>query len=114
MPISSTLDASASPPQDAALSQQSTSSELPPTTIPQPLLIRLLHEHFVDKQTRIDKHAVQVFQKYIEVFVREAIARTALAKREKVARDGGGDEEDARWLELEDLEGVAAGMMLDF
>jgi hypothetical protein len=78
--------------------------------IPQPLLIRLLHENFADKTTKIDKHAIKVLQKYFEVFVREAIMRTALQKKE----DGGTSELDAAWLELEDLEKVAAAMLLDF
>ncbi|KAK3109924.1 hypothetical protein LTR53_016319, partial [Teratosphaeriaceae sp. CCFEE 6253] len=65
-----------------------------PTSIPQPLLIRLLHEHFSESETKIDKHAVRVLQKYLEVFVREAIARTAMQKREAVAR-GEGDADDA-------------------
>ena len=82
-------------------------------SIPQPLLIRLLHEHFADKSTKIDKHAIQVLQKYVEVFVREAIARTALQKKQD-AEDGGVSVVDVGWLELEDLEKVAGGMMLDF
>lgn len=77
--------------------------------IPQPLLVRLLHEHFSDKSTKIDKHAIQVVQKYLEVFVREAIARTALQKKQDAV-----SELDVGWLELEDLEKVAAGMVLDF
>lgn len=79
-------------------------------SIPQPLIVRLLHEHFSDKSTKIDKHAIQVLQKYLEVFVREAIARTALQKKQ----DPGVSALDSGWLELEDLEKVAAGMMLDF
>lgn len=81
--------------------------------VPQPLLVRLMHEHFADKSTKIDKHAIQVLQKYFEVYVREAIARTAQWKSEQVA-DGKAGQEDEKWLELEDLEGVAAGMGLDF
>ncbi|CAK4031115.1 hypothetical protein AC579_5730 [Lecanosticta acicola] len=81
--------------------------------IPQPLLLRLLHESFADKNTKIDKHAIQVFQKYIEVFVREAIARAQLEKRQAAER-GEVSEMEAGWLDLEDLEKVAAGLMLDF
>ena len=84
--------------------------------IPQPLLVRLLHEHFADKTTKIDKHAIQVLQKYFDVFVQEAIARAAVRKKEDAEKgdSGGVDEVDVGWLELEDLEKVAAGMMLDF
>ncbi|KAK5684872.1 hypothetical protein LTS10_002947 [Elasticomyces elasticus] len=84
-----------------------------PTQIPQPLLIRLLHEHFANKDTKIDKHAVQIVQKYLEVFMRETIARTAMQKKE-LAEKGEVDAADAGWLELEDLERVAPGMILDF
>ena len=83
--------------------------------MPQPLLVRLLHEHFTDKSTKIDKHAIQGVQKYFEVFVREAIARTAAEKRAAFERGGEGvSATDVNWLELSDLEKVAAGMMLDF
>jgi hypothetical protein len=93
---------------DAAPPVDSQPNSVP--AIPQPLLVRLLHEHFADKTTKIDKNAVQVLQKYLEVFVRETIARAALRKKE----DGGVSELDAGWLEGEDLERVAAGMVLDF
>lgn len=83
-------------------------------SIPQPLLVRLLHEHFAHKSTKIDKHAIEVLQKYFEVFVREAIARTSLQKKQDAEKGGGVHELDVEWLELEDLEKVAAGMMLDF
>jgi histone H3/H4 len=83
--------------------------------IPQPLLIRLLHEAFEDKSTQIDKHAVQVLQKYIEVFVRETIERARLEKREAAAASGDDlDEEDKNWLDLEDLEKVAPAMLCEF
>ena len=91
--------------------QPTPSSEIP--RIPQPLLLRLLHEAFRDKQTRIDTHALQVLEKYLEVFVREAVARTALRKREAAAR-GEVPASEARWLELEDLEKVAPGLVMDF
>ena len=83
-------------------------------TIPQPLLVRLLHEHFADKTTKIDKNAIQVLQKYFEVFIRETIARAALQKRQDAEGSGDIDGLDVSWLELEDLEKVAGGMMLDF
>lgn len=83
-------------------------------TIPQPLLVRLLHEHFADKNTKIDKHAMQVLQKYFEVFIRETIARAFERKKQEAEESGGVDAIEASWLELEDLEKVAAAMMLDF
>ena len=83
-------------------------------TIPQPLLVRLLHEHFANKNTKIDKHAMQILEKYFEVFVREAIARASLRKKEDAEQEGSASAVDVDWLELEDLEKVAAGMVLDF
>ena len=83
-------------------------------SIPQPLLVRLLHEHFADKNTKIDKHAIQVLERYFEIFVRETIARAMARKKEEGEANGGMDAIEASWLELEDLEKVAAGMMLDF
>lgn len=82
--------------------------------IPQPLLVRLLHEHFADKKTKIDKNAIQVLQKYFEVYVRETIARAQLKKQEDAEKDGGASGIDPSWLELDDLDKVAAGMLMDF
>ena len=82
-------------------------------TIPDALLTRLLHEHFARPSTTIDTRALPVLQKYFEVFVREAIARCSARKAEGTPRGGGGGL-DMAWLELEDLEKVAAGMVLDF
>lgn len=81
--------------------------------IPQPLLLRLLHEGFAKKDTKIDKHALQIVQTYMEVFVREAIARCVAEKKEAAERGEVG-EGDVGWLEVEDLEKVGVGMMLDF
>ncbi|KAK5164459.1 uncharacterized protein LTR77_009665 [Saxophila tyrrhenica] len=103
------------PDRDAAASNPPPEASQPDSSvsIPQPLLTRLLHEHFADKSTQIDKQALQVFQKYIETFVQEAIARAALQKR-AAAEAGMISEMDAGWLELDDLEKVAGGLVLDF
>lgn len=88
---------------------------LAPVVIPQPLLIRLLHEAFEDKSTQIDKHAIQVLQKYIEVFMLETIERARLEKREAVALGGDDvDADDADWLDVEDLMKVAPAMLCEF
>nr|POE72991.1 centromere protein x [Quercus suber] len=116
--LSPDLEIFSSPPESLDVAREtnpppplSQTEEIP--TIPQPLLLRLLHEGFANKSTKIDKHAVQVLQKYMDVFVREAIARAALSKREAAER-GEADEADKAWLELEDLEKIAPGMLLDF
>lgn len=85
----------------------------PTPSIPQQLLLRLLHEAFTDKNTKIDKHAIQVLQKYMEIFVREAIARAKHAKLE-AAGEGDDSELGGTWLDLEDLEKIAPGLLCDF
>ena len=45
--------------------------------IPSKLLTRLLHHHFQNEKTKIAKDANTVVAKYVDVFVREAIARAA-------------------------------------
>lgn len=48
-------------------------------TIPPELLTRILHEFFEDKErTRITRDANDAIAKYVDVFVREAIARAAV------------------------------------
>lgn len=49
-------------------------------TIPPELLTRILHEFFEKDGTRISKDANKAVAKYMDIFVREAIARTAVEK----------------------------------
>ncbi|PHH80435.1 hypothetical protein CDD80_1639 [Ophiocordyceps camponoti-rufipedis] len=72
----------------------------PEKTIPRDLLTRVLHEFFVKDATRISRDANAAVGKYVDVFVREAIARAAVDKR------GG-------FLEVEDLEKIAPQLLLD-
>jgi hypothetical protein len=89
----------------------SQSSEI--SSIPRALLLRLMHEHFESKDTKIDKHALGVLEKYFEIYIRETIARSLLAKKEVV--DGGAaSQDDENWLEKTDLERVVAGVVMDF
>lgn len=53
----------------------------PEKTIPRELLTRLLHEFFAKDATRVSKDANAAVGKYMDVFVREAIARTAVEKQ---------------------------------
>jgi centromere protein X len=55
--------------------------ETPEKTIPKELLTRLLHEFFTKDSTRISRDANATVGKYFDVFVREAIARTAVEKQ---------------------------------
>jgi len=73
---------------------------------------RLLYEGFEDKDMKIGKEAMSVVGKYVETFVREALARAAFEREE-------GDEELGRgrgdgFLQVEDLEKLAPQLLLDF
>ncbi|KAH8195960.1 hypothetical protein TruAng_009880 [Truncatella angustata] len=72
----------------------------PQASIPPELLTRLLHEFFEKDGTRISKGANEAVAKYMDIFVREAIARAAVEK------EGG-------FLEVDDLEKIAPQLLLD-
>ncbi|KAK8107188.1 Centromere X protein [Apiospora kogelbergensis] len=72
----------------------------PPKTIPPELLTRILHTSFEKEGTRISKDANKAVAQYMDIFVRESIARAALEK-------------EAGFLEVEDLEKVAPQLLLD-
>ena len=75
--------------------------------IPEDLLSVLLHQFFKQDGTRMSKDANRAVGRYMETFVREALARAAWA-RDGVGEGGGGD------LEVEDLERLAPQLVLDF
>lgn len=85
--------------------------------IPIPLLHRLMHHSFKTSQdTKLSTDARACVGKYIEVFIREGIARCAFEVSEK-AHEGGSDSalgHDDGWLEVEDLERVGGQLVLDF
>lgn len=56
-------------------------------TIPPKLLTKLLHHHFQSEKTKVAKDANAAVAKYVDVFVREAIARAAY---ERAETDGAG------------------------
>jgi CENP-S associating Centromere protein X len=58
--------------------------------IPPKLLTRLLHHHFQNPKTKITKDANEVVAKYIDIFVREALARAAYERAEGNAANGDG------------------------
>ncbi|KAI9903172.1 hypothetical protein N3K66_002524 [Trichothecium roseum] len=68
--------------------------------VPRELLTRILHEFFAKDATRMSRDANAAVGKYVDVFVREAIARTAVEKK------GG-------FLEVEDLEKISPQLLLD-
>lgn len=50
--------------------------------IPPKLLTKLLHHHFQNPKTKIAKDANEIVAKYIDIFVREALARAAYERTE--------------------------------
>ncbi|KAI9932245.1 hypothetical protein ASPWEDRAFT_171629 [Aspergillus wentii DTO 134E9] len=89
-------------------SEDVTSSE---PAIPPKLLTKLLHHNFQNEKTKVAKDANGVVAKYIDVFVREALARAAY---EKAEGGGGADAIGDGFLEVEDLEKMAPQLVLDF
>lgn len=98
--------------------------EVPEKTIPPELLTRILHEFFEKDGTRITKDANNAVTKYMDIFVKEAIARAA------AERDGGFLEVGlaiaqptrvtktreltrVRYLKVEDLEKIAPQLLFD-
>lgn len=139
--VDSDLLAGAIPADDGNLMRTANKpSEVEPS-IPPALVNRLVH-HFLNESTqtaskdttegemRVDKTAMPVIHRYIETFVREAVARAALehqleleAKRAKGIATGFGDDflevrivQSAAPLmhQVEDLEKLAPQLLLDF
>jgi hypothetical protein len=108
---SARLSNPASPNGDLEPPVPSQSSEI--SSIPRALLLRLMHEHFDSKDTKIDKHALAVLEKYFEIYIRETIARSMLAKKESI-EERAASQSDEDWLEKTDLEKVVAGVVMDF
>jgi hypothetical protein len=75
--------------------------------IPEDLLNVLIHQFFKQEGTRMSTDANRAVGRYMEAFVREALARAAWA-RDEGGGGGGGD------LEVEDLERLAPQLVLDF
>lgn len=82
-----------------------------PPPIPQKLLTRLLYEGFEDKNVKIGREAMNVYGKYIETFVREALAR-AIYEREDADKEGGVLMDG--FVQVEDLERITPQLLLDF
>lgn len=92
-----------------------TALPLPPSEsiIPPRLLQRLVYEGFEDKDMKIGREAMGVMGKYVETFLREAVARAHLERKEEMARKGGEEMEDG-FLQVEDLERLAPQLVMDF
>lgn len=93
--------------------------------IPEALVHRIIAEGWVGgdtgsddggkkgQQMKMSTDARRVLARYVETFVREAVARCALS-----GGGGGHDEDEAggkkEWVDVEDLERVGAQLVLDF
>ncbi|KAI9842698.1 MAG: hypothetical protein M1837_006983 [Sclerophora amabilis] len=80
VPESSAID-------DESPSQASRTDKEPP--IPLPLLSRLLHEFFDGEGSKVSKDANEVVGKYLETFVREALARASMERGQDAAGGSG-------------------------
>ncbi|KAL5342445.1 CENP-S associating centromere protein X-domain-containing protein [Aspergillus crustosus] len=83
-------------------------------SIPPKLLTKLVHHHFRNKKTKMAKDANAVIAKYIDVFVREAVARAALEREEGNNAASGGSRVGDGFLEVEDLEKMGPQLAMDF
>lgn len=104
-------------PRSAAVDIGAETDEIP--LLPAPLLTRLLHESFEDKGMKIGRDANALVARYMDIFVREAVARAEEAHLERARRGGlGAGDEDMDgggvFLDTKDLEDVALGLVLDF
>ncbi|KAK4444422.1 CENP-S associating centromere protein X-domain-containing protein [Podospora aff. communis PSN243] len=69
-------------------------------SIPPELITRVLHEFFAKEGTRITRDANEAVGMYVDIFVREAIARAG------AEREGG-------FLEVKDLEKITPQLLMD-
>jgi histone H3/H4 len=113
-PLSSAAQPVPPPPKHPAAAIGSKKDDIP--LLPSALITRLLHESFEDKSTKIDKEANALTARYLDLFVREAVARAAeVARERKEMREAGGQNvDDGVWLDVNDLEEVAPGLVMDF
>ena len=93
-------NAAAKPPDTQPEAQDHNGDVEQRATIPPQLLTRILHGFFERDSTRLTKAANDAVARYIDVFVREAVARAAVGKT-------------AGFLEVEDLEKVGPQLLLD-
>jgi len=84
--------------------------------IPSPLLTRIIYENLSDKENvKIGREGLETMGRYIDLFVKETIMRSAVAHREKRSKGSKKTKNDEEvWLDVEDLEKVVAGLILDF
>ncbi|KAI4278663.1 MAG: hypothetical protein L6R38_005192 [Xanthoria sp. 2 TBL-2021] len=85
----------------------------PPPMIPPKLITRILYHHLEKDEgdtMKIGREANTLVGKYLDTFVREAIARAAFERNQADEATGTGD----GFLEVEDLEKLVPQLLLDF
>lgn len=101
------------PQQDSDVEEQQDeaedSDEEERPTVPSELLTRLLYEFFESDKTKITKDANEAVARYVDIFVREAIARSVVEREGGNGTTSGG----GGFLEVEDLEKIAPQLLLD-
>lgn len=103
-----------SPEPDMILAEITTTSTNTESPISEQLVHKMLHHHFQKpEKTRISTDARDLVTKYLEVFVREAIMRSAFERQEKDGNEGDAGA-GGGFLEVEDLERAAVQLCLDF
>ncbi|KAI1916448.1 hypothetical protein LOZ39_003379 [Ophidiomyces ophidiicola] len=87
---------------------------------PPKLLAAIIHRHMKQKgeKMRITKDANRLYAKYIDIFIKEAVAR-AIHERQETLKTDGVERDRIRsmidsYLEVEDLEKLAPQLLLDF
>jgi len=121
-PLPSDSDSSEEP--DMILAEITTTSPTPnhqsqsQSPIPEALVHKLLTHHFEHPQkTKLSSDARAVVARYLEVFVREAVMRSAFEREGREGGDGDGDGGVGGvggFLEVRDLERCAVQLCLDF
>ncbi|KAF1927239.1 uncharacterized protein M421DRAFT_65911 [Didymella exigua CBS 183.55] len=104
--LSDNLMEDAPPPKPTRIVEPLTTAH----PIPAPLLARLLYENFEDPNTKIQKGAMTLTGLYMEIFVREALARAKHERGRSAKNDGIPD----GFLQVEDLEKLTPQLVLDF
>jgi hypothetical protein len=96
----------------AELTEDSATSK--ENVLPLPLIHRVMQDHFQKgEKTKMTTDAREIVGKYIEVFTREAIMRSAYERTER-DKQNGATGSSSGWLEVEDLERIAPQLCLDF
>ncbi|KAK5945804.1 hypothetical protein PMZ80_003012 [Knufia obscura] len=105
-----------SPEPDMILAEITTTPSTSDSPIPEQLVHKILNSRFeTPGKTKISADARDLVGRYLEVFVREAVMRSAF---EREGREGGevgdGAGRGGGFLEVEDLERVGVQLCLDF